>query len=187
MVGNLPNFDKIDVLRCLLLIEKPVSRTYLSKALELGEGTIRSILGIFKKKGILVSTNIGHLLSDKGKNIWDKLRNSVEIKRINKLSLFPNKKIIIVHIKNPSKPEKAVVLRDAAVKNGAEGALILKYEEKLKFYQFEHEENLEEVEKQFNLGKDDLVIIAFADSYKEAERGAIASSMLVDDRLKEWF
>ena len=46
MVGNLPNFTKLDVLRCLFRIEKPLSRSALSESLELGEGTIRSILDI---------------------------------------------------------------------------------------------------------------------------------------------
>ena len=48
MVGNLSNFMRIDVLRCLLKIEKPISRLKLSEILELGEGTIRSILDILK-------------------------------------------------------------------------------------------------------------------------------------------
>ena len=41
-----------------------------------------------------------------------------------------NKKNVAVHIKNPNKIGKSYLLRDEAVKNGAEGALILKYNKK---------------------------------------------------------
>ena len=50
MVGNTPNFSKYDVLRCFLRLEKEIGRQELAKELSLGEGTIRSILDILKKR-----------------------------------------------------------------------------------------------------------------------------------------
>jgi len=82
MVGNLANFTKMDLLRCLLRIEKPVSRSFLSKSLELGEGTIRSILDILKEKGYLQSNNTGHYLSEKGKTIVKKIKDRIDIEKI---------------------------------------------------------------------------------------------------------
>ena len=142
MVGNIANFMKIDLMRCLLRIKKPVSRSFLSKSLELGEGTIRSILGILKKEGYLESNNIGHYLSKKGIKIVKKIGDNATFKKFDDISLFPNKKVITTQIKNPEKAINVVALRDEAVKNGAEGALILKYDKKLRFYDPYYKKNL---------------------------------------------
>ena len=66
MVGNIPNFTKIDILRCFLRLNKNISRQELAIELELGEGTIRTILNILKSDKFLESTKKGHFLSKKG-------------------------------------------------------------------------------------------------------------------------
>ena len=146
MVGNLSNFTKVDLLRCLLRIKKPVSRSYLSESLELGEGTIRSILDILKEKGYLESNNIGHYLNERGNNVVKKINSIITIEKIDRVSMFPNKKIVALQIKDPKQAVNVVALRDEAVKNGAEGALILKYDKKLMFYDSDYKENLKEIE-----------------------------------------
>ena len=78
------------------------------------------------------------------------------------------------------------MLRDEAVKNGAEGALILKYDKKLEFYDSNYKEDLSSIESKFNktdLNKDDIVIVAYADSYKLAEHGALAAAISLDYSL----
>jgi len=185
MVGNIANFMKIDLLRCLLRIEKPVSRSFLSKSLELGEGTIRSILDILKSKGYLESNNAGHYLSEKGNITVKKIRDSINIKQINKILMFPSKKIIAIKIKNPAKTVNVVALRDEAVKNGAEGALILKFDKKLRFYDSDYKENLSGIENKLKVNKNDLVIVAYADSYKLAEYGAISAAISINAHLAD--
>lgn len=184
MVGNLSNFTKIDLLRCLLRIEKPVSRLKLSKTLDLGEGTMRSILDILKEKNLLVSNNKGHYLSGKGSAIIKKIKDKVDTQRIGAIGLFPNKKNIAIHMKSPNKTVNVVALRDEAVKSGAEGALILKYDKKLKFYDSEFKEDFSDIESKFDLNKDDLVVLAYADSYKLAEYGALAVVINIDKGIK---
>ena len=183
MVGNIANFMKIDLLRCLLRIEQPVSRAFLSKSLELGEGTIRSILNILKSKGYLESNNTGHYLSKNGIEFVKEIKDNASIEKISGISLFPNKKIVAIKIKNPEKIANAVALRDEAVKNGSEGALILKYDKKLRFYDSDHKENLSEIENKLELSKNDWVIVAYADSCKLAEYGAIAAAISIDKEL----
>lgn len=184
MVGNIANFTSIDVLRCLLKIEKPVSRSFLAKSLELGEGTIRSVLDILKEKNYLESNNIGHYLSKNGSTMVENLKNNIVIKKIDKVSLFPNKKIITIQIKNFKKIANVVALRDEAVKNGAEGALILKYDNKLRFYDSDYKEDLRKIENKLDLSRNDLVIVTYADSYKLAEYGAIATVINISNQLK---
>ena len=173
MVGNLPNFTKIDVLRCLLKIEKPISRLKLSKTLDLGEGTIRS------KKG--------HSLSTNGNSIVKKIKSCIDMGKVNLQSMYQDKKKIAVHIKDIKKVEKAYELRDIAIKNGADGALILDYDNGLKFYEWtdsDYTSDFKEIEKKFHLSKDDLIIVAYADSYKLAEYGALAVAIELNNNLK---
>ena len=124
MVGNLKNYTKIDILRCFLRIEKPISRLELSKVLDLGEGTVRSILDILKENGFLDSNKNGHYLSGKGNSLISKIKNDIVIKEADLTNIFPKQKKIAVQVKNPKHVERAYILRDIAVKNGAEGAII---------------------------------------------------------------
>ncbi|MEK6876079.1 MAG: DUF4443 domain-containing protein, partial [Nanoarchaeota archaeon] len=74
-------------------------------------------------------------------------------------------------------------LRDEAVKNGAEGALILKYGKKLRFYDSDYKEDLSKIEDRLKLEKNDLVIVTYAHSYKLAEYGAIAAAIRINKDL----
>ena len=170
MVGNLPNFTKLDVLRCLFRIEKPLSRSVLSERLELGEGTIRSILDILKGNNLLASGKKGHYLSQKGKELLKEVNKNIGISKADLSFVFPSKKGIAVqirHAKNKKGLAKAYELRDTAVKAGADGALILEYDGKLKLYELEtfaNKYDFDEIGKNFSLEKTDLVIEAYADS-----------------------
>ncbi len=184
MVGNLSNFTKIDILRCILRINKPLSRSQLSKALNLGEGTIRSILDILKKNKILMSSKKGHYLSAEGNAIVKKIGNIINIKEIISNNIFSDKKKIALHLKNSNKEIKSHVLRDEAVKNGADGALILKFDKKLSLYDPGYKQDVSEIENMFDLSKNDLVIVAYADSCKLAEHGALAVAIEINNNLK---
>src|SRR3989338_704697 len=127
MVGNFPNFTELDILRCLFRIENAMSRSALSESLELGEGTIRSILDILKSNKLLVSDKKGHYLSQKGKELLKEINESIKISQADLSSMFPRKKEVAVqikHIKNKRCLGKAYELRDTAVKAGADGALV---------------------------------------------------------------
>ena len=185
MVGNLSNFTKIDTLRCLLKIENPVSRIELSKILGLGEGTIRSILNILKKNNLLESNNKGHYLSEKGRNIIKKIKDNINLKEITLNDPYPNKKKIALHLKSPDKLIKSYILRDDAMKNGADGALVFNFDKKLELYGSDYERDFSRIEDMFDLGKDDLVIVAYADSYRLAEHGALAAAIELNKDIRD--
>ena len=184
MVGNLSNFTKIDILRCLLKIEKPVSRAQLSETLDLGEGTIRAILDILKKNKLLESNKQGHYLSKQGDSIVKKIISTINIKKIDLNNIFPDKKKIALHIKNPDKVDKPYILRDEAVKNGADGALILNYDKKLILSDSGYNQDFSGIESKFILKKNDIVVITYSDSYKLAEHGALAVAIALNSDLK---
>lgn len=177
MVGNLKNYTKIDILRCLLRINKPISRLKLSKELDLGEGTIRSILNILKKNQFLKSNKKGHFMSHIKSKILNKKENKIIIKKIMQKKIFPEMKKVAIHVKSQKNLEKAHVLRDIALKNGAEGAMILKYnstKKKIELLEQDYNENFEFIEKDFELSDNDLIIIACSSSLRLAEHGALA-------------
>ena len=66
MKKNMPKFDEIDILRVFLKVNKFPGRKQLAAELDIGEGSLRSILDILKKKRLLESNYQGHKLSKTG-------------------------------------------------------------------------------------------------------------------------
>ena len=78
-------------------------------------------------------------------------------------------------------------MRDTALKNGADGALVLEYNGELKFYGLEGSDNdvhFKEIEHKFELSSGDLVVVAYAGSYKLAEHGVLAVVIEICDGIK---
>ena len=185
MVGNLQNFTKLDLLRGLFRIANPKSRSALSKDLGLGEGTVRSILDILKNNNLLESNRKGHYLSAKGRNFLRNVSNIIILKEV-EANIIPGREKIAAHIKIPAKLGKAYELRDTAVKAGADGALILGYAGKLELYGSNAPDyDFSEMENKFNLTKNDLVVVAYSDSYKLAEYGALAVALEASSSLRK--
>ncbi len=174
MVGNIPNYTKIDVLRCFLAIDENISRKGLVKKLGLGEGTVRSVLDILKKKKNIISTRQGHSLTNKGKTLLKKINNLIEIKKIDSDAIYPKQKKIGILIKGRKKGKIDYRLRDIAVKNKAEGAVIFVFEKRLYLPNVDYTSRFSDLEKEFNFKKGNLLIISFATNYKDAESGALA-------------
>ena len=185
MVGNTPNYTKTDVLRCFLRLNTAASRNTLAKELELGEGTVRTILNTLKEKGLLDSSKKGHMVSRKGLYDFEKISNCLsEYKRVKFDRIYPElKKFGIVLPKKRAK--SSYRLRDIAVKNGAEGALILEFDGRLSTPEEKEASDYKELEKEFHLNKNDVLILAFADSYRNAENGAFAIAIEIADEIKK--
>ncbi len=185
MVGNIPNFTKMDILRCFLRFKKNIGRQELAKELELGEGTARTILKILKSKKLLDQTKKGHFLSKKGEEILQHICSHISIpKSITMHDLYPDSKKIGMQIKNAPRLTQLYKLRDIAVKNGAEGAIILRFDGKLYAPGMEHERSYKELEKYFDFKNNDALIIAFSDKKKPAENGALAIAIELSSTLK---
>lgn len=187
MVGNIPNFTRIDILRCFLRFSKNIGRQELARELELGEGTLRTILNILKSKKLLDSTKKGHFLSKKGTGVLNQIYEYIDIpKHLAIKSLYPNLKKIGVLIKNISNLKELYKLRDIAVKNSAEGALILKFENKLYAPESDYEQDYRELESYFDFKNNDVLVIAFSNEKRHAENGALAIAIELNDALKKF-
>ena len=187
MVGNTPNFSKYDVLRCFLRLEKEIGRQELAKELSLGEGTIRSILDILKKKGFLESTKKGHFLSKKGTDELKIIKKSLaESKRFKFDKMYKNSVKFAIVLKSAKINFKTYELRDIAVKNGSEGAVIFKYNSVLEAPGTEYLDYFKDLEKAFELEKNNVLIVSFAKDSRFAEIGALAVSSELDFNIKNF-
>ena len=187
MVGNIPNFTKIDILRCFLRFGKSVSRRELARELELGEGTVRTMLEMLKSKNLLTSTKKGHFLSKEGNGTLNQLHQFISMpKNIISNALYPNLKKIGILIKNTQSLKQVYKLRDIAVKNGADGAVILKFEDKLYALESDYEEDYGELKKYFELKKNDTLVIVFSNKNRIAENSALAIAIELNETLKNF-
>ncbi|MDP3765890.1 MAG: DUF4443 domain-containing protein [Nanoarchaeota archaeon] len=187
MVGNIPNFTKIDILRCFLRFQKNIGRQDLARELELGEGTVRTILEILKSKKLLDSTKKGHFLSKRGDELLRQIYEILSMPRnVAIQSIYPNLKKIGVVVRNTSNLKELYKLRDIAVKNGADGALILKFENRLYAPESDYEQDYKELEKNFNFKNGDVLIVAFSNENRYAENGTLAIAIELNTHLKKF-
>ncbi|MBI3026610.1 hypothetical protein HYY70_00715 [Candidatus Woesearchaeota archaeon] len=187
MVGNLPNFTKFDILRCFLRFSGKVSRQELAKELELGEGTVRTILKSLKSKKLLQSTKKGHFLSEKGSTALKQILDCISLPKIITInSLYHEYKKVAVAVRNCSIPMKVYQLRDLAVKNGADGALILKFQGKLFALESGYEQDYRKLEKDIELKDNDILVVSFSSYKRNAENSALAVAGELNSFLKKF-
>lgn len=187
MVGNIPNFTKIDILRCFLRFNKNLGRQEIARELGLGEGTVRTILNILKSKKLLDSTKKGHFLSRKGQETLNQINDCIGMPRnIQTQDIYPNSEKTGVLVRNITNLKELYRLRDIAVKNKADGAIILKFEDKLYAPEFDYEQDYKELEKYFDFRNSDVLVIAFANDGKDAENGALAIAIELSNILKKF-
>ena len=185
MVGNIPNFTVIDILRCFLKIDKDTSRLELVKKLQLGEGTVRTILDVLKNNSLIKSTQKGHSLSEEGNKVLNRVKKDIELLEKIEYKEYKNLKSQAIVVRNP-KLEKTTQLRDKAIKNGAEAALILLFDGKLKMPGFKFQEDFSELENCYNFKNKDVLVVTFASSSKLAEQSALSVALELDDNLKKF-
>lgn len=187
MVGNIPNFTKLDVLRCFLRCNKNIGRQELARELELGEGTIRTILDLLKSKTLLDSTKKGHFLSKKGNETLHQIFEQITLpKPITMQGIYPQLKKICVLLRNAANLKELYKLRDIAVKNRADGAIILRFDNKLYAPESDYKLDYGELEHSFDFKKDDVLIITFSSDKRYAENGALAIAVELNGYLKEF-
>ena len=186
MVGNNSNFTKLDILRCFLRLNRNASRQELAKELELGEGTVRTILKNLKARKLSDSTKNGHFLTKKGNEILNRIYDCISSPtNITLNDIYPNLKKVGILVRNMPSLKHTYKLRDTAVRNGAEGAVILEYKNKLKLPE-QANFNYKSLEKQFDLRNNDLLIVSFSNKNKYAENGALAVTVELNNIIKNF-
>ena len=184
MVGASPSFSDVHILRVLFLLfkEKFIGRKKLLQNLEIGEGSIRTILKKLKEEGLINSSKKGHYLTRKGYNKIYKILKKFSFPKEISSEIIPGRKVFLVVHNSASKVKKGIEERDISIKAGGKGAIILKFQKnKLKLpvpkTKFKDKNLLSEIMKNFNLKEGDVVVISFGDTVESAENSAIAIAL----------
>lgn len=127
------SFDIVHVFKTLQLIQERghVSRDGLREELELGEGTVKTLLRHLKMQNLIESTNAGTTMTKNGNLFFSELSDSMpqEI-GLSKCAITLGKYNYAVLVKHMSSAIRSgIEQRDAAIKMGASGATTLLFKE----------------------------------------------------------
>ena len=124
--SRLLSFDLSHVFKTMQLLEdrKKVSRSLLMRELDLGEGSVKTLVKHMKMSKLVENSNAGMWFTDKGRTVFSKLHLSIPKEMdIPKCSIALGKFNHVVLVKDLAHNIKSgIEQRDAAIKSGAVGA-----------------------------------------------------------------
>jgi len=187
--GPTPKFTDYHIWKALMVMSetRPIGRKSLSAALNIGEGSTRTILDTFCDEGYITVTKSGAVLTDKGKRAKDLVKVDVSPVTVSDLTIGAVN--CAVKIRGVSKKiTYGCEERDTAIKAGATGATTLVcVGTKLIFPGSEYPvspavENV--LKKEFRIGNGDVIIIGTAPDLERAERGAVSAAIRLIGGIK---
>ncbi len=171
-----------------LISKKTIGRNRIAKKIEVGEGTIRTIINHLKDENLITTSRKGCKLTNKGALLWEKIEllfpKRAEIKR----TVLNNSKYNFAFlIKNSGhKIKSGIIQRDAAIMGGANRATVIVSKEgklAIKSVSKDIERDFPDAAKKIleylSPENNDVIIIAGADSAIRAKRGAFAASWVL--------
>ena len=187
MVGAAPSFSKFHLVRTLLLLDSGrIGRKKLVRILDIGEGSVRTVIKRLREDGLITSSKQGHGLTEKGREKVKKYMRKFSMSREFKaddLSINPGEfsSLVIVHGAS-NKFDSGIEQRDTARDAGATSIAILLFKKgilefptpEVRLSQFP--ESRKELKK-MELTEGDIVVISFGKSKAIAENGAVAVAL----------
>ena len=165
--------------------EKPIGRNKLAKQLNVGEGTVRTIISRLKQAGLMETSKEGGSLTGKGRDVWKIFTEYFPIRaEIGKIDLVKTEHNYAFLIRDSGhKVKSGIEQRDAAIVAGAQRAVIIV----CKSGRLVIDSVSENLEAQFpnsaskilnsmNPKNNDVLIIAGAETLLKAKHGAFAAS-----------
>jgi len=180
MAGAKPSFSEVHVVRTLIaLSEGNVGRKKLVGVVGVGEGSVRTILKKLSADGLIESFQTGQILSKAGEK---KVGGLLELFTkpvcvdLPQLSDYSGQVAVVVR-KAAGAVGSAVSLRDVALRNGADGALILVSEGgRLRYPGDVMDERVPEVSG-VDFSEGDVVVVGFSSTVSSAEDGALSVAL----------
>ena len=120
-------FFKTDILNVFLRLKESRARAALAEETGIGEGSVRTILGLLKGRGLLQSSRKGHSLTLLGAEWYAKLSHKAILQNQPSVQGFEAYSIAGMHLRQPLKALPSYQLRDAAVRHGALGTMIFSF------------------------------------------------------------
>jgi predicted transcriptional regulator len=181
--GRMPSYNQVQVFKAMEIIgaSGAMGRIRLSKELELGEATIRSLLRHAKKEGIFESSRRGITLSEYGKKLLSDLRfrisEGIAVPN-NPLAVGPFNMAVLVRGAAP-RVRRGLEQRDTAVRAGALGATTLVFFHNKLCMPFSEEDIFKDIPSihkmllsRLSPKENDVIIVGSGENEKIAELGA---------------
>lgn len=189
--GPAATFSVFHIMRAIEIVaEKPLGRGKLAEELKIGEGAVRTIVTRLQSAGLLSTSKTGCILTDKGMKLHEAYRRIFGGKvEIDKGKLIPASRNFAVLVKNCGhKIKSGMEQRDAAVKMGAKGAVVIVFRDGRFLIPSASDDAARDfpdlIEQLTNFLKpeeNDAIIIAAAESLDAAEYGAMAAAWTLID------
>ncbi|RLF88066.1 hypothetical protein DRN34_00115 [Thermococci archaeon] len=184
--GAYPEFKIEDAVAVLFLLKTPKGRKQISEELNLGEGTVRTLLKKLSSVRLVESQQKGHSLSEKGIEVVREISKLFsEPLEVSPLEDFVTYALVV---KNP--PEfKSIELRDEAIRFFARGAMILIVQENEIVFPEDRralKETLPELSedlKKLPVENGDLVIVTWANTKADALKSLIHVALTLKGEL----
>jgi len=184
--GAYPEFKIEDAVAVLFLLKTPKGRKQISEELNLGEGTVRTLLKKLSSVRLVESQQKGHSLSEKGIEVVREMSKLFsEPLEVSPLEDFVTYALVV---KNP--PEfKSIELRDEAIRFFARGAMILIVQENEIVFPEDRralKETLPELSedlKKLPVENGDLVIVTWANTKADALKSLIHVALTLKGEL----
>lgn len=190
---NVKKYDIYDVINVFYFIfDHPnCSRKNICDFIEIGEGSLKSILNFLKEKDLIVKSQSGNSLSEKGLKIIELVKNEIGNWKKLDYDIFKDGfNAFGINLKNydSKKIEHIYFARDYAIRSGCWSAMILKFDgNDIKLNKSE-ELNFNELGEEFsNLIENDLVIVTSAQTKRIALKGILKILEYLNKNLGELF
>lgn len=174
--GAYPEFTLEDAVAVLFMLQNPTGRKAVSEALDLGEGSVRTLLRKLLWQGLIRSTQRGHSLNGRGMELLKGIsRHFSEVRRVGGIEGHP---AFALTVREPGK-FKSIELRDEAIRFFAKGAMILVVRNGEPIFPEDGRplsetmpELAEKVKEAFRLEDGDLVVVTWAEKESDAMKSA---------------
>jgi DNA-binding transcriptional regulator LsrR (DeoR family) len=190
--GPPTQFKSWHLLTALLIYNQergPIGRYQLAEELDLGDGSIRSLVKFLRRQGLIRTIGRqGHQLSKEGKGHIEKLHHVlINTGKILQTSFTVDQMNYGCHLRNRAHfVTDGVPLRDAAMRAGASGATTFIQGPNPEYLIMPTEYRVPRIEvaellKEFNLVEGDVIIIGTGPTDIVARLGAMAATMMLLD------
>ena len=174
-----------------LMAEKPIGRNKLARKLEVGEGTVRTIINRLKNSGLIETSKEGCTLTNKGVAVWEHFEELFPKRvELGETELTNAKHNYAFLVKNRGhKVKTGIEQRDAAIVAGAKRAAImvskqghLTIESVSNRLEQQFPKAADQILNAVNPADNDVVVLVGADSMGKAKHGVFAASWTLIDR-----
>ncbi len=184
--GPTPKFSAYHIWKAHQVVAKdgPIGRKALAEALQIGEGSTRTILDKMMREGSVESSRLGITITERGKRKLD--TSGMEVRQVDLSDLTLGKFNCAVLLKGAAdRVRLGCEQRDEAVRAGAVGATTLVVDQGRIVFpgdeEFPDQSLVAPLKNYFRMDDGDVIIIGSAFSYDAAEKGAVTAALALSN------